>query len=87
MGAFDLIELNGDDLRREPLQVRKATLASALIKAARVCASTSITKLTGRPCMPTLAKWALRASVAGLAQVEEPGERGGAAGGGGRLGK
>jgi ATP-dependent DNA ligase len=48
MGAFDLIELNGDDLRREPLQVRKATLASALIKAARVCASTSITKLTGR---------------------------------------
>jgi bifunctional non-homologous end joining protein LigD len=32
--AFDLIELNGDDLRREPLQVRKATLASALAKAA-----------------------------------------------------
>jgi ATP-dependent DNA ligase len=26
--AFDLIELNGDDLRREPLEVRKATLAS-----------------------------------------------------------
>ena len=26
--AFDLIELNGDDLRRDPLQVRKATLAS-----------------------------------------------------------
>src|SRR2546423_6997438 len=25
--AFDLIELNGDDLRRDPLQVRKATLA------------------------------------------------------------
>ena len=31
--AFDLIELNGDDLRREPLVVRKATLASALAKA------------------------------------------------------
>jgi ATP-dependent DNA ligase len=28
--AFDLIELNGDDLRREPLNVRKATLASLL---------------------------------------------------------
>jgi bifunctional non-homologous end joining protein LigD len=28
--AFDLIELNGDDLRREPLDVRKATLASLL---------------------------------------------------------
>src|SRR5438874_5088829 len=38
--AFDLIELNGDDLRREPLEVRKATLASVLAKAAaglRLC--------------------------------------------------
>src|SRR5262245_65649632 len=26
--AFDLIELNGDDRRRDPLEVRKATLAS-----------------------------------------------------------
>jgi bifunctional non-homologous end joining protein LigD len=32
--AFDLIEFNGDDLRREPLEVRKATLASVLAKAA-----------------------------------------------------
>ena len=30
--AFDLIELNGDDLRRDPLEVRKATLAYALTK-------------------------------------------------------
>jgi bifunctional non-homologous end joining protein LigD len=30
--AFDLIELNGDDLRREPLGVRKATLRSLLVK-------------------------------------------------------
>src|SRR5438132_13551731 len=30
--AFDLIELNGDDLRRDPLQVRKATLASVLAR-------------------------------------------------------
>ena len=30
--AFDLIELNGDDLRRDPLQVRKATLAPILAK-------------------------------------------------------
>jgi bifunctional non-homologous end joining protein LigD len=30
--AFDLIELNGDDLRRDPLQVRKATLTSVLAK-------------------------------------------------------
>jgi len=31
--AFDLIELSGDDLRREPLEVRKATLRSVLTKA------------------------------------------------------
>jgi ATP-dependent DNA ligase len=28
--AFDLIEIDGDDLRRDPLAVRKATLASLL---------------------------------------------------------
>ena len=31
--AFDLIELDGADLRREPLEVRKATLISVLAKA------------------------------------------------------
>jgi bifunctional non-homologous end joining protein LigD len=31
--AFDLIELNGDDLRRDPLEVRKATLVSVVAKA------------------------------------------------------
>jgi ATP-dependent DNA ligase len=31
--AFDLIEVNGDDLRRDPLEVRKATLASIVAKA------------------------------------------------------
>jgi bifunctional non-homologous end joining protein LigD len=31
--AFDLLELNGADLRREPIEVRKATLASILRKA------------------------------------------------------
>jgi ATP-dependent DNA ligase len=30
--AFDLIEMSGDDLRREPLDVRKATLRSLLVK-------------------------------------------------------
>jgi ATP-dependent DNA ligase len=33
--AFDLIELNGDDLRRDPLAVRKATLASIVAKASQ----------------------------------------------------
>jgi hypothetical protein len=32
--AFDLIELDGEDLRRDPLAVRKATLASLLRRAA-----------------------------------------------------
>jgi bifunctional non-homologous end joining protein LigD len=31
--AFDLIELNGDDLRHDPLEVRKGTLASIVAKA------------------------------------------------------
>ena len=34
MWAFNLIELNGDDLRREPLEVRKKTLAVTLSRAA-----------------------------------------------------
>ena len=33
MWAFDLIELNGDDLRREQLEHRKATLARLLARA------------------------------------------------------
>jgi ATP-dependent DNA ligase len=32
--AFDLIELNGEDLRRDPLAVRKATLLDVLARAA-----------------------------------------------------
>jgi ATP-dependent DNA ligase len=32
--AFDLIELNGDDLRREPLICRKSTLAVVLARGA-----------------------------------------------------
>jgi bifunctional non-homologous end joining protein LigD len=30
--AFDLIELDGEDLRRNPLEVRKATLASLIAR-------------------------------------------------------
>jgi ATP-dependent DNA ligase len=33
MWAFDLIELNGNDLRREPLGRRKATVARLLARA------------------------------------------------------
>jgi bifunctional non-homologous end joining protein LigD len=34
MYAFDLLALDGNDLRRDPLEVRKVTLASVLAKAA-----------------------------------------------------
>ena len=34
MWAFDLIELNGDDLRGDPLAMRKAALLDLLVRAA-----------------------------------------------------
>jgi ATP-dependent DNA ligase len=37
--AFDLLELNGKDLRRDPIEVRKATLASILRKRCQSTAS------------------------------------------------
>jgi bifunctional non-homologous end joining protein LigD len=48
--AFDLIELNGDDLRRDPLEVRKARLAyaKALRGIARSRASGSIRRASWR---------------------------------------
>src|SRR6266566_3264582 len=60
--AFDLIELNGDDLRREPLQVRKATLASILAKARPGIRFTSISKAMVRPSLPMPARWGSKAS-------------------------
>ena len=44
--AFDLIELNGDEMRRDPLEMRKAMLRS-MPKLALACASTSTWKATG----------------------------------------
>ena len=60
--AFDLIELNGDDMRRDPLQVRKATLASIVAKARPVSGSTSISRATAQPCSPMPARWDSKAS-------------------------
>jgi len=60
--AFDLIELNDDDLRRDPLEVRKATLRGMLPKLALACASTSIWKATARPFSPMPARWDSKAS-------------------------
>jgi bifunctional non-homologous end joining protein LigD len=54
--AFDLIELNGDDLRRDPLEVCKATLRSMLAKAG-LGLRFNEHMATARPCSPTPARW------------------------------
>jgi ATP-dependent DNA ligase len=46
--AFDLIEVNGDDLRRDPLEVRKATLACIAAKASPSRPSVKVNDLAGR---------------------------------------
>jgi hypothetical protein len=48
--AFDLLELNGADLRREPIEVCKATLASILRKA-RHGVRLNCPVPSGRPCL------------------------------------
>jgi ATP-dependent DNA ligase len=53
--AFDLIELNGDDMRRDPLEVRKATLRSVLAKAGLGLRFNGTWKATARPSSPSKA--------------------------------
>jgi hypothetical protein len=60
--TFDLIELDGDDLRRDPLYIRKATLASLLKRAAPGLRMNEHIEADGPPCSPTPAGWAWRAS-------------------------
>jgi len=60
--AFDLIELNGEDLRRDPLAVRKATLASVLAQAASGLRFTEhLDEEDGRSCSHTPASLAWKA--------------------------
>jgi ATP-dependent DNA ligase len=52
--AFDLIELNGDDTRRDPLKVRKPRFEVCWPKLALACASTSTWRRRPdrlRPCL------------------------------------
>jgi len=59
--AFDLVELDGTDMRREPIEVRKATLASILRKARHGSASTSTSSTrTGSWSFSTPARWGAR---------------------------
>jgi ATP-dependent DNA ligase len=95
--AFDLIELNGDDVRRDPLEVRKATLASVLAKAGPgLRLNEHIEYDDGEMVFRHACKLGLEGIVskrkdsrplARLAQVEEPSVRGSEARGGGGLGQ
>jgi len=60
--AFDLLELNGDDLRRDPLEVRKATLASIVAKARPGIRFNGISMATARPSSPMRARWGSKVS-------------------------
>ena len=60
--AFDLLELDGKDLRREPLEVRKATLASLLRGRHSGLQYTSTSRIRATLSLRTPAKWAWRAS-------------------------
>jgi ATP dependent DNA ligase domain len=60
--AFDLIELNGDDLRRDWLEVRKATLANIVARAGHGVGSLTTSRKTARPYSGTPASWGLKAS-------------------------
>ena len=61
--AFDLLELNGTDLRREPIEVRKATLASILRKSRPgVRLNEHLEHDCGRRSSSTPARWDWRGS-------------------------
>src|SRR5215472_16659068 len=81
--AFDLLELDGQDLRREPLQTRKATLASLLrgsLPGLRLNEHLAHNRVeAARLALP------LR-PVEGLAEVQEPGRACGETRGRGRVG-
>src|SRR6516165_16283 len=82
--AFDLLELNGTDLRREPIETRKATLASVRMSAGLAFqrASDALGRISLPPCLRDgprrhcveAARLALPfGSLEGLAEVQEPG--------------
>src|SRR5262245_48692218 len=97
--AFDLLELDGEDLRREPLETRKATLASLLRMSLPGLRLNGHLAHDWRERIPAClqdgprrhrveaARLALPLRpVEGLAEVQEPGSASGEAGSRGRLG-
>ena len=92
--AFDLLELDGNDLRREPLEVRKSDAGPACCAVlCRGCSSTPHLMHPGVIVFEHACKMGLEGIVSKrlgsryrsghqrLAQVQEPGSAGGAAGG------
>jgi hypothetical protein len=87
--AFDLIELNGDDMRRDPLELRKAALRCMLAKAGLSLRFNEHLEGDGPTVFAHACKMGLEGIVSklgrlaltvrpidGLAQVQEPGLRG-----------
>ena len=63
LDAFDLLELDGTDMRREPIEVRKATLASILRKSRPgVRLNEHLEHPDGALVFATPARWAWKAS-------------------------
>jgi bifunctional non-homologous end joining protein LigD len=77
--AFDLLKLDGTDMRREPIEVRKATLASILRKSRHgVRLNDHLEYPDGALVFAHACVQATRValpfrSLAGLAEVQEPG--------------
>jgi bifunctional non-homologous end joining protein LigD len=62
MYAFDLIELNGDDLRREPLNGASQRWSACWLVQGPVCSSTSTWRPRGRWCSSMRVGWASKGS-------------------------
>jgi bifunctional non-homologous end joining protein LigD len=61
--AFDLLELNGDDLRREPIEVRWRRWPVSCARAGQVCASTNTWSTQRVPsCSSAPARWGWKGS-------------------------
>ena len=84
--AFDLLELDGTDMRREPIEVRKATLASILRKSRHgVRFNQHLEHPDGLAVFQHACKMGLEGIVSKRLGSRYPGSTGGEAGGGGGL--
>jgi bifunctional non-homologous end joining protein LigD len=74
--AFDLIEVDGKDLRSGPIEERKHVLAEILHLERKAIPSTSTTTVTAQPSSSTPASWAVKElSQSDLARLTARGDR------------